>query len=162
MSYHKTITVLGGDARQVAVAQYFAEGGFSVRAWGLPQTELWPSVTAAAHWQEAVGEADVVVLPLPASPDSKYLNVPRLGTEAQKPPRISQIAHELPTSALLAGGRFSPAIKEMLREGGVHFFDYFERYMHTVEDLCGSQSFIKHRILPDQHIIGIITGKIAE
>lgn len=126
MFYHKTITVLGGDARQVALAEYFGSAGFSVRAWGLSQTALSPSVAPAEHWQEAVGEADVVVLPLPASPDSKYLNVPQVDLELQKPPRISEIAHALPAHTLLAGGRFSPALKEMLREGGVHFFDYFE------------------------------------
>lgn len=126
MSYHKTITVLGGDARQVALAEYFGAAGFSVRAWGLPQAALSLSVTPTEHWQEAVKEADVVVLPLPASPDSKYLNVPQAGAEPQKPPRISEIAHALPTHTLLAGGRFSPALKEMMREIGVHFFDYFE------------------------------------
>ncbi len=126
MSYNKTITVLGGDTRQVALAEYFAAAGFTVWVWGLPQTLLPVTILPSDNWQEAVVRADVVVLPLPASPDSKHLNLPLAVEEQLKPPRVVDIVHALPTHTLLAGGRFSPVLKEIIGQAGVHFFDYFE------------------------------------
>lgn len=126
MSLYKKITVLGGDQRQAAVAAYFALKDLSVGAWGLPQTILSPQVTLFEDWKKAVADADLLVLPLPASPDSKHLNLPLMQKEGEKPPCILDIVKQTSTGTFVAGGRISPVIKEMMHEAGVPFFDYFE------------------------------------
>ncbi|MBQ3056055.1 MAG: dipicolinate synthase [Clostridia bacterium] len=126
MSLYKKITVLGGDQRQAAVAGYFALKDFSVGAWGLPSALLPPQLTLFEDWKTAVADTDVLVLPLPASPDSKHLNLPLMQREGEKPPRIFDIVREISPGTLVAGGRLSQAIKEILQEAGVQFFDYFE------------------------------------
>lgn len=126
MSFVLKFAVLGGDLRQAAVADLLASRGHRVFVWGLPKSTLSPKVTLASDWRDAVANADVLVLPLPASPDSRYLNVPLLQGEGEHPPCISQILKETPQGTLIAGGRFSAKIKEALEQTGHRYFDYFE------------------------------------
>ena len=126
MSYSKRITVLGGDRRQTAVAEFFARRGYEVVVWGLPPDTLDPTVKRAKAWREAVCEADVLVLPLPTSPDSRHLNVPLVQEESAPPPLVLDVLDHLPPHTLVAGGRLSPAHRAALERSGRPFFDYFE------------------------------------
>ena len=126
MLYNKRIAVLGGDMRQVSLARYFSDKGYAVCEWGLRPALLSDRVAVSESWHSAIKDAGLIVLPLPASPDSKHLNLPLLKDEAGKPPRVSDIVCEMPRDALLAGGRISPMLKEVISGAGVRFFDYFE------------------------------------
>ncbi len=126
MSFYKNFTVLGGDLRQAALASYLASRKYEVFTWGLPQGMLSPLVVPLDTWECALERADVLVLPLPASPDSKHLNLPLMQEEGKKPPRIFEILEKTPKSTLIAGGRLSPKIKEEMRRLGLSFFDYFD------------------------------------
>ena len=126
MSYSKKITVLGGDRRQTAVADFFARRGYEVTVWGLPPDTVAPTVRRAKAWHEAVCETDVLILPLPTSPDSRHLNMPPTQEESVQPPLVLDVLDLLPPHTLVAGGRLSPAHKEALKRSGRPFFDYFE------------------------------------
>lgn len=125
MSQYKTVTVLGGDRRQAALAAHMAREGLSVSAFGLPQEILAADVQSLAEWQTAVEGAEVVILPLPASPDSKHLNMPLIGEE-EHAPRLCEIVDALASNVFLAGGRFTPAVKGLIAARGIKCFDYFE------------------------------------
>ena len=126
MSFDKNFTVLGGDLRQAALASYLASKQYEVVTWGLPAQTLSPTVTPLDTWENAVLGAGVLILPLPASPDSKHLNLPLMQEEGKKTPRIFEILEKTPKNALVAGGRLSPKIREELMRQGLSFFDYFE------------------------------------
>lgn len=125
MASYKKFAVLGGDLRQAALASYLVSKNYEAYVWGLPQEKLPSNVMLLGDLKSAISGADVLVLPLPASPDSKYLNMPLMQQEG-KPPRIFDILEQAPKNALIAGGRLSPQIKEMMREANIRFFDYFE------------------------------------
>lgn len=126
MLYGERVAVLGGDMRQVSLAKYFSDKGSTVCAWGLPPSCLSADILVCESWQSAISEAKLIVLPLPASPDSRHLNLPLLKDEVSKPPRVSDIVGKMPKGALLAGGRLSPALKETMNSAQIEYFDYFE------------------------------------
>ena len=125
MSFYQKFAVLGGDLRQVAVASYLVLQGYDVCTWGLPPENLLPAVGRSDTWLQAVVGADVLILPLPASPDSKHLNLP-LMQEEKKTPCIFDIIEATPKNTWIAGGRLSKKIKEALEQSDHRYFDYFE------------------------------------
>ena len=125
MSLETTVTVLGGDLRQGAVASRLATV-YRVYGWALPKIHLSPLVSEVKTWQEALAASAMLVLPLPSSPDSKHLYMPHCISEGEKPPLISEIIAATPKNCIVAGGRLSPTVREILQKRGVSYFDYFE------------------------------------
>ena len=124
MILKQTIALLGGDTRQLSLAARLASAGFRVHAYGLPFEELPPEVLYFPDWREALSDADAVVLPLPVSPDGVRLGLPLAPTAESV--LISDLFSRIPENALLAGGKFSPAIKALAEEKQLHLFDYFK------------------------------------
>ena len=89
------VAVLGGDMRQASLAKYFSGKGLRVSVWGLPPTCFSGEASLCESWQGAISGAELIVLPLPASPDSRHLNLPLLKEEHVKPPRVSDIVREM-------------------------------------------------------------------
>lgn len=124
MIFHKKLAILGGDTRQIALAASLAEQKMRIQCYGLPQEALPAAVTCCEGWQEAVEGATLMVLPLPASPDGRRLNLPLMnGAEA---PLLTDIFEAIPERVVIAGGKFTPAVKHFAEERGVALYDYFE------------------------------------
>ncbi|MBQ9802691.1 MAG: dipicolinate synthase [Clostridia bacterium] len=159
MSVDKTFAVLGGDMRQVGLSSRLAQG-YSVLVWGLPSHTLPTGVQRAESWQKAIEAADAVVLPLPASPDSKHLHMPLGGEEEQKPPLIADVLTALPPHVFLAGGRFSPAVKEILARTGVRAFDYFEnedlQQRNAIPTAEGAVEILMHEVPRTVHGLPVV------
>ena len=115
--------VLGGDTRQIAVANRFCEEGLRVHVFGLPQKELFPQIVHFSDWREAICGVDAVVLPLPASPDGKHLNQPLCNE--QEAPLLADVFDLLAKDVKIFGGRFSPAVKSLAEERKKTVIDYF-------------------------------------
>lgn len=125
MSFETTLTVLGGDLRQAAVASRLT-ASYRVLTWAVPHRHLSPLVIEQKDWQAAVAAADILVLPLPASPDSKHVYAPFCEDTLQKPPQISEVLDAAPQGVLVAGGRLSRGVRELLTARDISYFDYFE------------------------------------
>ena len=124
MALKETISILGGDTRQLSLAAKIAGEGFRTRAYGLPADRLPPGVEHCADWRSLISGASVVVLPLPASPDGRHVHFP-LVPEADAP-LITELFDAVERSTLITGGKFSPAVKALAEERGIRLFDYFE------------------------------------
>lgn len=124
MILKQTIAILGGDTRQISLAARLAENGLQMHSYGLPSEQLLPTVRAFSDWREAVCGADAVILPLPVSPDGVRISLPLAPTAECV--RIEELFSLLPQHALLAGGRFSPAVRALAEEKGIYLFDYFK------------------------------------
>ena len=123
MILNQTIAVLGGDNRQLALAEYFLKERVKVHAFGLPKEQLSSQIACFKHWKDAVKGVGLVILPLPASPDGRRLHLPlATGEEA---PLLSDVFAALPTIPV-AAGKCSPAVKALAAEHGVRLFDYFD------------------------------------
>lgn len=120
----KIFTVLGGDSRQGALAARLATRAHCVRVWGLPRETLPEAVEHYADWRDAISGAHAVILPLPALPDGSRVGAaPSVSVEA---PHITELLELVPDGVFLAGGKFSPAVKQLAEERGRPLFDYFE------------------------------------
>lgn len=119
------MSVMGGDARQAAVANYFARRGARVRCFGVPFLKAAQGISLCRHWREALFGTEAVILPLPATHDSRHLYMGQ-GDEGEKAPLITEIIEALPTGAFLAGGRMSESLLARARARGFAPFDYFK------------------------------------
>ncbi|MBQ3064058.1 MAG: dipicolinate synthase [Clostridia bacterium] len=119
-----TITVMGGDARQAALAAYFARRGALVRCFGVPYSDTNTDLMSFCEWREALLGATAVILPLPATHDSRHLYMQ--GGEMLRAPRLQDVLEVLPVGTFLAGGRMSEGLLSLAREKGLRAFDYFK------------------------------------
>ena len=74
MSKKYTFAILGGDKRQMVVAEHLLSLGPEVRIYGMPDSSV-AGGEACFSLKKAVMGSDIVLLPLPASRDGKNLNV---------------------------------------------------------------------------------------
>lgn len=125
MSAETTFTVLGGDLRQAAVASLLARS-FRVQSWAVPTQDLSLLVIEQKDWRTALQDTDILVLPLPASPDSKHLYAPYCTDSAEKPPLIKEVLEAVPSHVLVTGGRMSESVCALLSARGISYFDYFK------------------------------------
>lgn len=124
MVARKNFAVLGGDVRQISLVSHLARAGASVCVFGLPEEQLKKDTPLVRDWQLAIADADIIVLPLPASPDGIHVHMP-LVTE-KRAPTLAALFEKVGDKALIAGGRFSPAVKEEAMQRGCRLFDFFK------------------------------------
>lgn len=115
----KTYAVLGGDQRQLYLAQLLQQDGNPVYLWGFDRV----AGVKQASLEQAV-TADVVVLPLPVSQDGSTLYLPL---------SVSNIALEdlwpllNSSSQLICGGNIRQSVLLGANKAGVTLTDYFSR-----------------------------------
>ena len=124
MILNRSIAILGGDSRQLSLAQHLVKQGIQTRVYGLPAKDLSPNIEYFEDWTEAIGGASAVLLPLPASSDSKHLYLPLV--DVLEEPLLKDLFKRVGEDVVIAGGKFSPAVKACAKEYGVRLYDYFE------------------------------------
>ena len=124
MILNRSIAILGGDNRQLSLVQHLAKEGIQPRAYGLPQKELPPNIEYFEDWTEAIKGVRAILLPLPASSDSKHLYLPLF--DVPEGPLLKDLFERVGEGAMITGGKFSPTVKACAKEYGVRLFDYFE------------------------------------
>lgn len=117
-------SVIGGDIRQIYIANQLAEEGCKVLSLGFDDTHHFhPSVRHAHTVQEAVAESGCVILPMPLSDDSKTIWTPL----SQKTFSLAEVFAGATPSKLLFGGKISPRLLEEAEGRGLKLFDYLCR-----------------------------------
>ena len=111
------VCVLGGDMRQLTVAQKLRESGFLVEA-ACFDSEYAPG-EKLADFPDALKRADIVVLPVPAF-SSGLLNTPCYH-ESVRPEDILPL---IKPSSIVFGGRLSEGEFAAFKSRGLRVFDY--------------------------------------
>ncbi len=122
---HVSFAILGGDRRQLAVAETLASYGCSVRTWGVLNADGFDAdacVSECSDWIHAVIDANAVVLPLPATLDGVRINCPRF--DGDEGLRLDILLKQL-SGKLLIGGKLSEQIHNLADDSGVLCMDYF-------------------------------------
>lgn len=120
------ISMLGGDLRQLAVAERLAERYDNINLWGL-STAAPREESGVAEVQgifDAIEGADVILLPLPASVDGVMLNSPL--ADVGERVRLSRIIERVRDGALVIGGKIPEICARAAEARGLVIKDYFE------------------------------------
>ena len=121
------IAVIGGDARQMWLAQALLRSGFRVRCAEVPGMD-----DAPGGLYDALGGAQAVALPLPALRQDGRIRSQRNGGIS-----LDAVAQSLSAGAVVFGGGLSRA-QALLEGRGLRVFDYLEDDALTVANAVPS------------------------
>lgn len=124
MSKNKTFSILGGDLRQVHLANTLAKAGYTVSALYFNEAvEFEGQVLQPEHPAQAVSRSDVLILPLPVTLDHVHLNAAFCSHKV----RLDDCLEPMRNDAFLFGGMIPPEIYDLCAQRGVTASDYMQR-----------------------------------
>ncbi len=120
MRYELDFYVIGGDMRQIRLAELLQEDGHTVHTFALEQEgQEWAEPTLGrAAW------ADCVILPLPAVGTEGRLNAPLCGGEV---PRMTDVLDALRPFQIICGGMMDSETVAAAQERRLVLHDYYAR-----------------------------------
>ncbi|MBE7022669.1 MAG: dipicolinate synthase subunit DpsA [Ruminococcaceae bacterium] len=125
----KTFTVLGGDYRSTATAKQLSDMGFIVKVYALGSaSETAENMQYPKSLQEAIHDADYILLPLPCSSGNGLLNTP-LSDEAIS---LLYLAEQIKKNQHVFGGKMDKSFCAALDTKGIRYDDYAEREEFSV------------------------------
>ena len=116
------LALMGGDLRQLVVARELAKI-YEVGVWGAWGTQEIEGVTVCAAPEQAIADADAVILPLPSSTDGITLNCP--GDLSCNRIKLAKIVGLMREGMLLVGGKLPEALINVAQSKKIKCFDYF-------------------------------------
>lgn len=134
MNIHNKIALLGGDARMIYALSVLSDRGFEVAAWGFGKSELPSFSVRVRDIEDAISHCRAVILPTPASRDSITLYSPLHDRDAVT---LSHLISLLPDDCTLIGGALSPALKKMIEDRALSYYD-----------ICESEDFATKNAIP--------------
>ena len=114
---------MGGDERQIYMARAMARQGWKIYVWGLGAcaSRVSPAL-AVDSYEEALANADIILLPLPASTDSVHVNCPMELQAALRLTTLVEVGH----AGMILGGKLPPALCARGAERGIRMIDYYD------------------------------------
>lgn len=123
------IWVLGGDLRQVKLANLLQEEGHRVCVYGMelrPEPDLLPE----SDGLKGIEQADCVILPLPAEGVGGMMNAPL----SQRRVTLDQVVNLMRPGQLLCGGKLPERIREQANRQEIRTEDYLLREEFAVKN----------------------------
>ena len=115
----QTVSVVGGDTRQIYTALRLEEYGFDVRLFGFDRFVGGPPLPPRAESLSQALRCDAAVLPLPCSKNGKTLNAPFADAEIP----LREIAALASPDAVFFTGMASESFVKTLSADGAAVFD---------------------------------------
>jgi len=143
------IGIVGGDRRIIKVSSVLDKLKYDVKVWGIDNT-YFETDLCVSTCEEAVSDADVVILPTPPSEDEVRINCPLFSGESGI--KFYKLLELLPKKAIILGGRMSPRFKDIASKHNFKTYDYFNR-----EELL-----IKNAVPTAEAAIGIAIDKFPK
>ncbi len=119
------LLIIGGDNRQIYMADFFEKAGFGVTVYGMDDKKK-KNITDIRN---EIERADVIIFPLPASKDGKHISsiFPVKETYDDIIPKIKK-------DTLVFGGLIDKGIESKLKNRGIRYYDYFKREDVTIKN----------------------------
>ena len=119
----ETISVIGGDLRQLTLARLLREEGYHVFLYGFDKDDTILNGFINETDLDYVLGADIIILPVPVTFDGSTVNSPY----AVEPLNIETLLDGINTSALVFGGQIKPNLQKAFVERGIACRDYIKR-----------------------------------
>lgn len=113
------IALIGGDQRQLFVAECFADKGYCVSVWGCDTYGIDSRIHTNESLSEAIEGADTIILPLPTSKDGMYLNCPGSVERVT----FEEITERVKRSQNIVAGNVSPEMLLICSKKGLKIYD---------------------------------------
>lgn len=124
MGTTKVFAVLGGDLRQVHIANMLARQGYVVYALFFNDTiEFDERVLLPMQASDAIALSDVLILPMPVSTDNVHLNAAFCPHKV----RLDDCLDAVQKNAVIFGGKIGPTLRELCVSRSLTVEDYLER-----------------------------------
>ena len=143
------IAIIGGDKRIVRVAHNLISLGVNTKIWGIDNTYI-KDIACETSCEDAVKNADIIVLPTPPSGDDVRINCPLFSEESGI--KFHKLLESIQPQAVILGGRISPRFRDMAIKQGFRVYDYFNR-----EELL-----IKNAVPTAEGAIGVAIEKLPK
>jgi dipicolinate synthase subunit A len=119
----KKISIIGGDLRNVKLAELFAAEGNSVNIYGFDKAGFEVKLAQSRSLAEAVEGSDVIIGPIPCSNDNELLNAPF----HKESIHMSELFKSMNKNQLFLAGRISEKIAHLAQVCNVYTVDLLER-----------------------------------
>lgn len=113
------IAVIGGDQRQLFVAESFLNRGYCVSVWGCDTYGINDRIRISDSLSGALDGAVTIILPLPTSKDGMYLNCPG-STEKVT---FEEIIERVDKDQNIIAGNVSPEMLLICSKKGIKIYD---------------------------------------
>lgn len=117
MNEGKSLLIIGGDIRQLYMAELLKKSGFDVRLYGLPQDKA----ECESDLKSAIKSSGIIVLPLPVTKDEK-----KVTSMVPIKESFDEILN-LISGKIVFGGMISKGAEGKLKKNGNTVYDYFRR-----------------------------------
>ncbi len=142
---NKTISVIGGDSRQLYAAEYLKNKGYNICVFTMEHGKYPEGIEEAKDIYNAA-EAEIIILPLPVSKNGNILNTPLSSKEI----RLKDITDLVNDSHLVFYGMGSANFSKHIQAKARFSRDYFD-----IESLI-----YKNALLTSEGIISILLEKL--
>lgn len=124
------VTFLGGDRRQVYAVRYLARTFGGVKVCGMSEDivnsvcrDVMGNIRYADSAENALREASVVILPVPASSDGVHLNAPLDNAGSLSEFKLSSIVRLCDKDTVVIGGKLPETFVNFALEKGLKVYD---------------------------------------
>ncbi|MBC7765298.1 MAG: dipicolinate synthase subunit DpsA [Hyphomonadaceae bacterium] len=124
----KSFCIIGGDLRQVKLANALSHDGYRVNVIGFSGIEFSDTVTLYDDLENAVTGVDVVIAPLPCSVDGNTVNT----FFYHKKIIFSDLFKALSKNQIFLAGKIDEKIHNLAKVYNIYVIDYFDREEMTV------------------------------
>ncbi len=117
-----TVSVIGGDLRQLTLAKLLKKEGYHIFLYGFDKDIQINDLEVEDDVDYALS-SDIVILPVPVTFDGETINAPY----SKKPLTINEFLDGITPSALVFGGQIKPDLAKALDDKSIKFYDYLKR-----------------------------------
>lgn len=117
----ETISVIGGDMRQLTLARELKKEGYKILLYGFDTSDS-EEFKSEKNIESALN-ADIIILPVPVSFDGETINMPFCKNKLT----IRRLMDNINPSSLVFGGRIQKEIAKAFEKRSVAFRDYMTR-----------------------------------
>ncbi len=142
---NKTISVIGGDSRQLYAAEYLSNKGYKIKMYAAEHGKNKCNISEAKDISEAFA-SEIIILPLPVSKNGTTLNTPLSSKEI----KLKDITDNVSENHYVFFGMGASNFTKHIQAKSKYSCDYF-----NIESLI-----YKNALLTSEGIISIILDKL--
>ncbi len=125
----ETVSVIGGDLRQLTLARLLKNEGYHVFLYGFDKN-IQPEGLKQEEDKDFVLSADIVILPVPVTFDGTTVNSPY----SDNPMYVEEFLKGINPSAIVFGGQIQPNLQKALEDNHIAYRDYLKREELSIEN----------------------------